>query len=182
MPPRVRAVDPGQLAEWCVEHLGSPPAGELFRSGNLSAVVGLRLADGREVVVKVRPDSPRIAACVDVQHRMFQVGYPCPRPLTGATRLGGDLATAETYVPDGAMLPSADRAATASAEAFARLIRLAPGPAEVSTLDPPPSWADWNHPGDGLWPRPEDPDVDLNGVAGALLTRAQKLLSKKPAR
>jgi hypothetical protein len=65
-----------------MEHLGSPPADEIFRSGYLSAVIGLRLADGREVVVKVRPDSPRIAACVEVQRRVFQAGYPCPQPLT----------------------------------------------------------------------------------------------------
>jgi hypothetical protein len=74
MSPRVRAVDPGRLARWCTEHLGSPPADELFRSGFLSVVIGLRLADGREVVVKVRPDSPRTAACVEVQRRMFQAG------------------------------------------------------------------------------------------------------------
>src|SRR5262245_52960052 len=65
--PRAHAVDPACLTQWCTEHLGSPPAGEIFRSGNLSAVIGLRLADGREVVVKVRPDSPRIAACTEVQ-------------------------------------------------------------------------------------------------------------------
>jgi hypothetical protein len=47
-----------------MEHLGSPPAEEIFRSGYLSVVIGLRLGDGREVVVKVRPDSPRVAACV----------------------------------------------------------------------------------------------------------------------
>jgi hypothetical protein len=40
-----------------MEHLGSPPADEIFRSEYLSAVIGLRLADDREVVVKVRPDS-----------------------------------------------------------------------------------------------------------------------------
>jgi len=167
MSPRARAVDPGRLARWCMEHLGSPPADEMFRSGYLSAVIGLRLADDREVVVKVRPDSPRIAGCVEVQGRMFQAGYPCPRPLTGAAALGGDVATAEAYVPGGAMLPSAGRAAVAFAEAFARLIGLAPRPAEVSTLDPAPSWAAWNHAGDGLWPCPEDPDVDLNAVPGA---------------
>jgi hypothetical protein len=150
-----------------MEHLGSPPADEMFRSGYLSAVIGLRLADDREVVVKVRPDSPRIAGCVEVQGRMFHAGYPCPRPLTGAAALGGDVATAEAYVPGGAMLPSAGRAAVAFAEAFARLIGLAPRPAEVSTLDPAPSWAAWNHAGDGLWPCPEDPDVDLNAVPGA---------------
>ncbi len=167
MSPRPNSVDPGRLAQWCVEHLGSPPADEIFRSGYLSAVIGLRLADDREVVVKVRPDSPRIAACVEVQRRMFRAGYPCPRPLTGAVPFGDDVATAEAYVPGGAMLPSADHAAVAFAEAFARLIRLAPRPAEVSTLDPAPSWAAWNHAGDGLWPRPEDPDVNLNEVAGA---------------
>jgi hypothetical protein len=150
-----------------MEHLGSPPADELFRSGHLSAVIGLRLADEREVVVKVRPDSPRIATCVEVQRRMFQAGYPCPEPLTGAAPFGGDVATAEAYIPDGAVLPSADHAAVAFAEAFARLIRLAPRPAEVSTLHPAPSWAAWNHAGDGLWPCPEGSDVNLDEVAGA---------------
>jgi Ser/Thr protein kinase RdoA (MazF antagonist) len=123
-------------------------------------------ADDREVVVKVRPDSPRIAACVDVQRRMFQAGYPCPQPLTGAATLGDGVATAEAYVPGGALLPSADHAARAFAEAFARLIRLAPRPAEVPGLDPAPPWAAWNHAEDGLWPCPEDPVVDLGKVAG----------------
>jgi hypothetical protein len=163
---RAPVVGPARLTRWCTEHLGSAPAEEIFRSGYLSAVIGLRLADGREVVVKVRPSSPRIAACVDVQRRMFQAGYPCPEPLTGATPFGEDVATAETYVPGGAMLPSADHPARAFAEAFARLIRLAPRPGDVSTLDPAPSWAAWNHAENGLWPRPEDSDVNLNEVAG----------------
>jgi hypothetical protein len=163
---RARDLDPDRLAHWCAEHLGSPPAGEIFRSGYLSAVIGLRLADDRAVVVKVRPGSPRLAACVQVQRRLFESGYPCPEPLTGATPLGDDdVATAETYGPGGAMLPSADRAA-AFAEALARLVKLAPRPAEVSTLDPPPSWAAWEHAGAGLWPRPEESDVNLNQVAG----------------
>jgi len=168
MSPRAHAVDPDRLAQWCMEHLGSPPADEIFKSGYLSAVVGLRLADDREVVVKVRPDSPRIAACVEVQRRMFQAGYPCPRPLTDAAPFGDHVATAEAYVPGGAMLPSAGHPARSFAEAFARLIRLAPRPAEVSTLDPAPSWVAWSHDGGGLWPCPEeDRDVNLNEVAGA---------------
>jgi hypothetical protein len=166
MSPRTH-VDPDRLAQWCLEHLGSPPAEEIFKSGYMSAVIGLRLADGREVVVKVRPNSPRIAACVEVQRRMFQAGYPCPQPLIGAAPFECDVATAEAYVPGGAPLPSASRAAVAFAEAFAWLIRLAPRPAEVSTLDPAPSWADWNHGCDGLWPCPDDHDVNLNEVAGA---------------
>jgi hypothetical protein len=161
-----RAVDPDRLARWCMEYLGSPPAEEIFRAGQLSEVIGLRLADDREVVVKVRPNSARIAGCVEVQRRMFEAGYPCPEPLTGPAPLGADVATAEAYVPGGAVLPSADHATVAFAEAFAELIRLAPRPAQVSTLDPAPSWAAWNHAGDGLWPRPAESDVDLNKVAG----------------
>src|SRR5580704_8476970 len=121
--PAAPTLDPACLARWCMEHLGSPPADEIFRSGYLSAVIGLRLADGREVVVKVRPGSPRIAACVEVQRRVFLAGYPCPRPLTGAAPFGGDVATAEAFVPGGAMLPSADHAVRAFADAFAWLIR-----------------------------------------------------------
>jgi hypothetical protein len=166
MSPRAHAVDPARLAQWCREQLGSPPAGEIFRSGYLSAVIGLRLADDREVVVKVRPDSPRIAACVEVQRRMFDAGYPCPQPLSGAAPFGDDVATAEAYVRGGAILPSGNHADRAFAESFARLIRLAPRPGEVPGLDPPPSWAAWNHSEDGLWPCPEERDVNLNEVAG----------------
>jgi hypothetical protein len=166
MSPRLPAVDPARLAQWCEEQLGSPPAGEIFRSGHLSAVIGLRLADSRAVVVKVRPDSPRMAACVEVQRRLFASGYPCPEPLTDAAPFGDGVATAEAYVPGGALLPSAGRSAWAFAGAFARLVTLAPRPAEVPTLDPPPSWADWNHAGAGLWPHPEDADVNLNEVVG----------------
>ncbi|HEY3957074.1 MAG TPA: hypothetical protein VGM53_27215 [Streptosporangiaceae bacterium] len=163
---RVPGVDPARLARWCAEYLGSPPAAELFRSGYLSAVIGLRLADDREVVIKVRPGSPRIAACAEVQRRMFESGYPCPEPLCGPAPFGGDVATAEVYVPGGAVLPAAEHPSRVSAAAFARLIRLAPRPADLPPLDPAPSWAAWNHTEPGLWPRPDEFDVDLNEVAG----------------
>lgn len=163
---RVPDADSARLALWCAEYLGSPSVAELFTSGYLSAVIGLRLADDREVVVKVRPGSPRIAACVEVQRRMFDSGYPCPEPLSGPAAFGGGVATAEMYVPGGAVLPGAEHASRVSAEAFARLIRLAPRPADVLGLDPAPSWAAWNHGEPGLWPRPDEFDVDLNKVAG----------------
>jgi hypothetical protein len=159
------AVDPGLLKTWCSEHLGSPPAAELFRSGFLSAVVGLRLADDREVVVKVRPASPRLVACVEVQRRLFESGYPCPEPLSGPAPFGDSVATAEIYVPGGAALPEGGHVARRFAEAFAFLITMAPRPDQVPTLDPAPSWAAWNHAEADLWPRSED-GLDLNQVAG----------------
>jgi hypothetical protein len=97
---------------------------------------------------------------------MFESGYPCPEPLSGPAPFGDGTATAEVYVPGGAVLPAAERAPLLFAEAFARLIKLAPRPAEVPSLDPAPSWAAWNHAGTGLWPRPEDIDIDLNSVPG----------------
>ena len=165
MSPCAPAVDPARLAQWCVEHLGSPPVDETFRSGYLSAVIGLRLADGREVVVKVRPDSPRIAGCVEVQRRVFLAGYPCPQPLTGAVPFGGDVATAEAYVPGGAMLPSADHAARAFAEAFAWLIRLAPGRPRCLRLTRHRRGRLGTTPGTDCGHVRGRPDVSLNEVA-----------------
>lgn len=160
-------VDPAGLAAWCELHLGSPAAGELFRAGHLAGVIGVRLADGREVVVKVRPAAPRTAACVAVQRRLFESGYPCPQPLAGPAQLGAYEATAESYVSGGVMLPACGRAAGPFAAALAQLVALAPAPEEVSSLAPNPPWTAWNHDQGGLWPWPEDlVDLDLNEVDG----------------
>ena len=147
---------------WCEVHLGSPADGELFRTGHLTRVIGTRLADGREVVVRVRSSAPRIAACTEVQRRVFDSGYPCPQPLAGPAPLGADEATAESHIAGGAPLPGSGRAAQPFAAALAQLVRLAPRPGQVPSLAPAPPWAAWNHGQGGLWPRPEGLDVDLS--------------------
>ena len=160
-------VDPAALAAWCELHLGSPVAGELFRTGHLACVIGARLADGREVVVKVRPAAPRTVACMEVQRRLFESGYPCPRPLAGPAPLGEHEATAESYVSGEVMLPASGRAAEPFAAALAQLVALAPPAEEVSSLAPNPPWTAWNHDQGGLWPWPDDlVDLDLNEVDG----------------
>jgi hypothetical protein len=60
------SVDGGVVA-WCLRRLGAEPAEVLFRAGYLSEVTGLRLADGRAVVLKARPPAPRLRGCVAVQ-------------------------------------------------------------------------------------------------------------------
>ena len=159
-------VDPASLAAWCELHLGSPAAGELFRDGHLARVIGARLADGREVVVRVRPGAPRVAACIEVQRRLYVSGYPCPEPLAGPAPFGDYEATAESYVPGGVMLPGSGRSAEPFAVALAQLVDLAPRPEEVPSLAPAPPWTAWNHDEGGLWPWPEDQDIDLNQVSG----------------
>ncbi|HSO04887.1 MAG TPA: hypothetical protein VLQ92_10430, partial [Candidatus Limnocylindrales bacterium] len=75
------------VVEWCVRHLGSPPVEQFFGVQRLSAVHGLRLADGREVVLKVRGALDRQAACTVVHEAMWRAGVPCPRPLAGPSPL-----------------------------------------------------------------------------------------------
>jgi hypothetical protein len=65
------------------------------------------------------------------------------------------------------MLPASGRAAQPFAVALARLVGLAPRPQELPSLAPAPAWTAWNHYEGGLWPWPDDQDVDLNGLAGA---------------
>ena len=150
------------LAAWCARWLGEPPVAVLFESGYLSSVTGLRLADGREVVVKVRPPQSRLAGCSAVHRAVWAAGFACPEPLVGLEPLDGYAATAEALVPDGGDPPPGSDLAGLSAAALARLVELAPDPASVPSLAPSPSWAGWDHPGPGLWPAPEDRDVDLN--------------------
>jgi hypothetical protein len=166
-------VDPASLSAWCELHLGSPAAGELFRAGHLACGIGARLADGREVVVKVRPAAPRTVACIEVQRRLFESGYPFPQPLAGLAPLGEYEATAESYVSGEVVLPASGRAAEPFAAALAQLVALAPSPEEVFSLAPNPPWTAWNHDQGGLWPWPEDQDLDLNGKRqpDQLLTR-----------
>ena len=166
MPFELPVVDATSLAAWCELHLGSPARSELFRTGHLTCVIGTRLADGREVVARVRPAAQRIAVCTEVQRRLFDCGYPCPQPLAGPAPLDGYAATAESYIPDGAMLPDSGRTAQPFAAALARLVDLAPRPEQVPTLAPAPPWTAWDHNQDELWPWPEDLDVDLNQVDG----------------
>jgi hypothetical protein len=149
------------LAEWCTRWLGAPPEAELFATGNLSAVTGLRLSDGREVVVKMRPPTPRLAGCAAVHRALFGAGFPCPEPLVDVQLLNSFAASAEVLVSD-VDEPPHDGLAEVSAAALAHLVELAPDPGSVPSLDPSPSWVGWDHTGPGLWPRLEEDEVDLN--------------------
>ncbi len=150
------------LAGWCRRWLGAAPAAELFEAGHLSTVKGLRLTDGRNVVVKVRPDGSRLAGCAVVHRSLWVAGFPCPEPLVDLQPLDGCAASAETLVLDTGEPPPSSELAVLSAAALARLVELAPGAGSVPSLAPSPSWVGWDHTEPGLWPAPEDRDVDLN--------------------
>ena len=150
------------LAGWCRRWLGAPPAAQLFEAGYLSTVKGLRLADGRKVVIKMRPRGSRLVGCAAVHRALWTAGFPCPEPLVDLQPLDGYAATAETLVLGVGDPPPRSELAALSAAALARLVELAPDPRSVPSLTPSPSFADWDHTEPGLWPVPEDRDVDLN--------------------
>jgi hypothetical protein len=118
-------LDDAFLADWCLRYLGAPFERVLFRSGFLSEVVGVELSSGLRAVVKARPFQPRIGGCLQVQAALARVGFPCPEPLTVATRVHGMTVTAETEVPGGSPLPT-EAGAAPFAALLARLIGSAP--------------------------------------------------------
>jgi hypothetical protein len=146
---------------WCERWLGATPTHMLFEVAHLSIVAGLRLTDGREVVVKARPPADRIDGCTHVQRHLWAAGFPCLEPLAGPTPISVLTATAEAFVPSGMSLEPGPDSPRLCAEALAALIRLTPPVASVPTLAPPPAWVWWDHDQEGMWPLPDDRDTDL---------------------
>jgi hypothetical protein len=138
----------------------------MFKSGHLSEVIGLKLEDGREVVVKIRPYAHRLTACFEVQKHLFRAGFPCPEPILGPQALGGLCATVERLVVGGTPSPITPREPLPFARPLARLIALATPLAPHLDLEPKPSWNRWDHTEDGIWPVAEDSERPLNDVVG----------------
>jgi hypothetical protein len=95
---------PDWLPAWCVDQLGDEPVSVLFELRQISAVFGLRLAGGRDVVVKAREDDGRAASCVAAQARLAERGFPCARPLTPVAGVGSLAVHAEEFRPGGEVL------------------------------------------------------------------------------
>ncbi|MBV8085397.1 MAG: phosphotransferase [Chloroflexi bacterium] len=171
-------LDPAQLAMWCRAQLGAEPVATLFETGHLSDVLGLRLSDRREVVVKVRPAAARLAACTAVQRHLWAAGFPCPEPLAGPAALGAWTATAEASMPGDSKLPAtAEALPELSARSLRELVRMAPEAVAVGELDPTPPWFGFGQRQPGLWPElPEgDPHGNLSRPAGAWIDDAARL-------
>ncbi|TYB57461.1 phosphotransferase [Nonomuraea sp. PA05] len=143
---------PEWLPAWCLDQLGGEPAGVLFRSRQVSVVFGLRLADGRDVVVKARADDGRAASCVAAQARLAERGFPCARPLTPVVGVGALAVHAEECRPGGEVLHGdSPDIAVRCAEAFARLMAELAGLVVAPPLPNPP-WVRWDGTGSGTWP------------------------------
>lgn len=159
-------VEEGDLSAWCRLHLDSEISEVLFRIGHLSTVVGVELTSSRRVVVKVRAAAHRLLGCATVHRRVFEQGFPCPEPLVDPAPMGNLVASAEAMTTGGDVFPTSSRRPAPFATALVRLVNLAPKPAEVPSLDPPPPWTNPDFTRPDLWPTPDDRIVDLNEVNG----------------
>jgi hypothetical protein len=136
---------PPWIDGWCLRFLGEKPATVLFGVSHLSEVWGVRLADGREVVIKRRADDTgRTASCVKAQKFLAEEGFPCPLPVTVVIFDGGVATHAERFVGGGEReLQDTPGAAARSAVLLADLV------VRLSALhvDPPlpnPEWVRWD--------------------------------------
>lgn len=160
---------PDWLPGWCVSHLGGEPVGVLFRVRQVSSVFGLRLAGGEGVVVKARADEGRAASCVAAQARLAERGFPCARPLTPATDVGGLAVHAEEFLPGGEVLHGdSPEVAERCAEVFAWLMAELADVAVAAPL-PNPAWVRWDHTGPRMWPPGEIPGSWEGGALPAFV-------------
>jgi phosphotransferase family enzyme len=138
---------PPWVDAWCRSYLAAAPVELLFGVSHLSEVVGLRLDDGNEVVLKRRADPARRAPrCVAAQLALASAGFPCPAPLTDVVFVEGSAIHAERLVPGGELETEETPAAAArSAVLLADLVRRL----AAHELEPPlpnPEWVSWDAP------------------------------------
>ena len=108
---------------WCREKFAADPEVVLFETGHLSQVLGLRLTDGRALVVKVRPWQQRLIACGQVQEHLHSKGFPAPQVLVSPTQQGDFAISAETLVNGGELLETDSGSAAQFAEALHLLVQ-----------------------------------------------------------
>lgn len=159
-------VDFGMLDQWCSQYLESRIVAQRFRSGRLSVVVGVVLADGREVVIKVREPAARLKGCFAVQSFLHAAGYPASAPILPPTPFGRWTATVEALVEGGDAFPTSVRDPRPFASALEALVRIAAPLASRVDLEPKPSWNRWDHDESGVWSIAEDVDRHLYSVSG----------------
>jgi len=166
---------PDWLPAWCRDHLGGEPAGVLFRSHQVSMVIGVRLAGGRDVVVKARADDGRAESCTAAQARLAQRGFPCAGPLTPVVGVAGMAVHAEEFRPGGEVLhgDSLD-IAVRCAQVYAWLMAELAGVTVAPPLPNPP-WVRWDHTDSGVWPAIDLLDRwDQSVVSGYIVETAER--------
>jgi hypothetical protein len=161
-----------RLARWCARHLGSAAQERFFGADHLSEVHGVRLADGREVVLKVRGRQERLLGCHAVHRAVWEAGVPCPEPLVGPRPRSDDepewWVTAEAWA-DAKEIRAGDNLPEVYAGLLAEIADAAPAVHDVPTLEPTVSWLWFDHGAPGrTWPPPASDRWDPHRIEAEL--------------
>jgi Ser/Thr protein kinase RdoA (MazF antagonist) len=160
-------VSPALIAEavdgFCAAHMGAGVGAYEFFATSVGSVHGVRLRDGRRVVVKVhRGDTDRdhLLAVQRVQQHLNDAQFPSPRPLLGPTALARGLAVVETTLDEG-IWADAHRSEVRRpmAAALARLVEL------CRPLAGLPGLRSIRASARDLWRQPHDHRFDFPGTA-----------------
>jgi hypothetical protein len=169
---------------FCAAELGSPIERYAFFASSVMSVHGVRLLDGRRVVVKVGRASVN-AECLSAvqlaQARLISKRFPCPRPVLGPTALEGGVAVVEELLDRGLRASAHDPPIRAAmARGLARIVaccrQFGPVPGLGPSLFASPAAGE-------LWPQPHDARFDFPGTADgaawidALAARARTRLA-----
>lgn len=156
-----------QMGDWVAghvrDHLDSAVDTILFTGGDNGAVFGLRLNDGREIVLKaLRPgaDEQRLRAVVSAQNKLAASEFGCARVLNGPSLTKGVLVVVEELISCASTgsphEPPARASMVAALAAQINILRDMDGDQLVSGR---PAWADWSV---GAWPVPHHPAFDFS--------------------
>ncbi len=155
------------------DRLGAGVEQVVFRAGRIDAVYGLRLDDGRTVVLKLHRapvDVPALRATTDALRHLAATGYPCPRPVQGPAEVGGHVISVQSLLAEGGTADARDPAVRWAmcvsladhVQRLADLITGGRGPAgrrlDVRLGAAGPAWTRY---AGGPWPRPRDPIFDF---------------------
>lgn len=151
------------VAATAQDQAGAPVDAGIFYHASTGCVFGLRLADGRSVVLKAtqpRWEPAFLHAVQRVQHAVAASGFPCPTPIAGPVPIGHGWATMESFLPDpGPRLPTGDASLERSSSGLVGLLHLA-GDLDPGGLELHPH----RHEEGALYPAPHSPIIDLDGT------------------
>lgn len=118
----------GVLSSLVAQAVGVRVQDGWWYQSSAAAVAGVRLIDGRSVVVHAyRPGTAEefVEGVVRVQRHLVDGGFPSARPLSGPVSVGGVLGRVESLRPDPGQRRFAAGEMSASAAGLARLVALA---------------------------------------------------------
>lgn len=154
------------VGRFCEHDLGVPLRDGLFYAASVGCVIGVRLADESEVVIKAyqsRWTAAFLGSVRSVQAHLAGAGFPCPRPIAGPLRLGRALCLVEAYLPDPGLAAIEPAMLHASAAGLAEQIRLCShirGAEGAGLRDHPLNAAT-----SALYPEPHSPIFDFEASA-----------------